>query len=551
MGKPVHAKRRIHLLSQEPVNEAAVSTADVCGPAPRGSLALPGRALNSVAAHTPAEKQGFPVITGARLTGLGVEVFLARAVRAMPPFQVISRTAWRLDPSSRALLDEQAARHFSPPCPALVTLGDDQRGAHLLVNLTTAGAIVLHGSPEHVREFLTRMRAPGRRIEDHRMPQVILFATPLTAVQVAAIRELACADTVTANLAAIVGADDGAFLAGSWKLQAAPGQFNPLPAINCEVVLQRLSADPSGHLTERAGTSAETLGPDPRIVPAARQEQETIAPTADPDFSIPVVCVLGRVLVTGRDTAAIGSGKRNLLPELAAYLRLNPGSTAEEVSRAMGGPRGPWTASTRASNMSRLRAWLGRDPDGRNYVPALGEGQLYTLSPGVGCDWEIFRHLASRGLKRCNQGTEDSGIAYLQAAMGLVRGQPFSGGCGPHSYTWAEFRRQEMISAIIEVAHTLAVKLIEAGDPAGARVAATKGLSVEPGSERLYRALFTAEHQAGNAAGIEDAAGRLMVTLAELDLDMEPRTADLLSGLRDHRHGSAVGNPSRQSRNRP
>jgi transcriptional activator len=238
------------------------------------------------------------------------------------------------------------------------------------------------------------------------------------------------------------------------------------------------------------------------------------------------------------DTAAIGSGKRNLLPELAAYLKLNPGSTAEEVSRAMGGPRGPWAASTRASNMSRLRAWMGQDPDGRNYVPALGEGELYTLTPGVGCDWEIFRHLARRGLQRCSQGATDSGITDLQAAMRLVRGQPFSGGAGLYSYVWAEFLRQEMISAIVEVAHTLAVRLMEAGDPAAARVAATQGLSVEPGSELLYRALFTAEHQAGNAAGIEEAAGRLMVTLAELDLDMAPKTADLLNELRNRRHGS-------------
>jgi hypothetical protein len=54
-------------------------------------------------------------------------------------------------------------------------------------------------------------------------------------------------------------------------------------------------------------------------------------------------------------------------------------------------------------------------------------------------------------------------------------------------------------------------------------------------SELLDRDLFRAEHRAGNATGIEEAAGRLMVTLAELDLDMETETAELLEQLRGHR----------------
>jgi len=103
-----------------------------------------------------------------------------------------------------------------------------------------------------------------------------------------------------------------------------------------------------------------------------------------------------------------------------------------------------------------------------------------------------------------------------------------------------------MISAVVDVAHALAVRLTEAGDPAGARGAVARGLDVEPGSELLYRDLFRAEHRAGNAAGIAEAAERLMVTLAGLGLEMEPDTAELLSKLRlrDHRAARVVGSGS-------
>ena len=123
----------------------------------------------------------------------------------------------------------------------------------------------------------------------------------------------------------------------------------------------------------------------------------------------------------------------------------------------------------------------------------------------------------------------EAGLSQLEVAQ--------IAGCA-QSTIWrieAGERGQEMIAAIVDVAHALAERLTEAGDPAAARAAAARGLEVEPGSELLYRDLFRAEHRAGNAAGIEEAAERLMVTLAELDLDMEPETADLLSRLRGRR----------------
>jgi hypothetical protein len=600
--------RRIRMSSQMSTVERGLRMT-----AEPGSVALLDRALRSLAACVAARDAVLPVITGALVTGQGVELLLAEAAAPVPPFTSSNVTSWRLDTGSKALLGAAAAAGVSAPFPALVTLGDSQDGAHTLVDLVTAGAISLHGSSRHVREVLTaialelagspwadyivvncagfgaelpqligtgrlryadgtdgilaEMRAQASEVTDvlassgvtsigearssgvggdSWTPQILLSATPLTPDQFAVVSDLVSADTGTVNLAAVIAAaDDGAALPGPWQLDVTPGRMNVLPQLDREIRLQRVTDEQYSHFTaDLTVASDETdvaadnwpeVPGEPEILPPVGLQQVTEPLVEEPDEpAAPYIRVLGRVEVAGRDVAGIESGKRNLMPELAAYLRLNQGRGAEEISRAMGGPRGPWAPSTRASNMSRLRAWLGRDPSGKNYIPALGEGQLYTLAGGVGCDWEDFQHLARSGLQRCKAGETDAGIDDLRSAMRLVRGQPFSG-AGPHSYVWAEFLKQEMISAIVDVAHALAVNLMEVGEPAGARKAATQGLTVEPGSELLYRDLFKAEHQAGNAAGIEEAAERLMVTLAELGLDMEPTTAELLEQLRNPR----------------
>jgi hypothetical protein len=278
--------------------------------------------------------------------------------------------------------------------------------------------------------------------------------------------------------------------------------------------------------------AASKLAPDDDTLGVAAGEQ-----VARLDPNAPEIRVLGRVEIAGRDTSEIDPRRRNQLPELAAYLHLNPRRSAEVVSRALGGPRGAWSAKTRAANMSRLRSWFGRDAAGNLYVPTQGQGQLYTLV-GVRCDWDRFQAIAQRGMARIATSDSMRGIADLRAALDLIRGQPFAS-AGPASYIWAEHLKQEMISAIVDAVHALATTLIDTGDPTGARSVIAKGLDIEPGSELLYRDLFRAEHRAGNIAGIDDAAERLLLVLHKLDMDPEPETAELLEQLRPHRRRSS------------
>ncbi|MFI0448044.1 BTAD domain-containing putative transcriptional regulator [Actinomadura sp. 6N118] len=291
----------------------------------------------------------------------------------------------------------------------------------------------------------------------------------------------------------------------------------------------------AGHVDEaRKDSSAAAAG---TTSPAWDREDAADLLHLDPDA--PEIRVLGRVEIAGRDVNDVEVGKRNLLPELAAFLHLKSGCSAEEVSRALGGPRGPWSQSTRASNMSRLRTWFGRDSQGRLYVPTQTQGRLYTLS-GVRCDWDRFQALGRRGLAHRVAGDRLRAVKDLQAALSIVRGQPFAGS-GPSSYVWAEHVKQLMISVIVDVTHALAVTLTETGNAPAARTAIAKGLEIEPGSELLFRDLIRAEHRAGNMAGIDEAVERLILILYELELEMEPETAQLLEQLRPARRRVGSG----------
>ncbi|HKA69281.1 MAG TPA: LysM peptidoglycan-binding domain-containing protein [Actinomycetes bacterium] len=236
----------------------------------------------------------------------------------------------------------------------------------------------------------------------------------------------------------------------------------------------------------------------------------------------PQVCVLGPVQVMNA-TGDVGE-RRASLTELAAFLALNPGSQHHTVTEALW-PGRRTDAPTRNSQMSRLRRWLGRDPGGSFYLPMVNESDGYNFAPTVGCDWRRFKSLARRGI-----AAGPDGIGQLQAALDLVRGQPFAG-VSPRRYAWAEHLKQDMISAVVDVAHALTVRMLEARDPYGARRAAAKGLLAAPEAELLWRDLLRAEYGAHNTVGIQHAIDRLSALNDELGVDMEPETIALIEEL--------------------
>ncbi|MEU2769805.1 LysM peptidoglycan-binding domain-containing protein [Streptomyces diastaticus] len=269
-----------------------------------------------------------------------------------------------------------------------------------------------------------------------------------------------------------------------------------------------------------------------RIVPRPSAATSTVlaalaTPSAEPEG--PQVQVLGPVALTGAQ-GRVGSNRHNHLLEIAAWLVLHPGLGRQDLDNAIW-PGLRKTSSTRNTAISRLRSWLGTnphlpadDPQGA-YLPAVTDG-VYRLGPAVTSDWDRFKELYQQGMHHDGQ---DADVA-LAHALALVRGRPFAD-VDPSKYCWAEADIQEMISAIVDVAHELAERRRQVRDYRAAAQAVTKGMLVDSQSELLYRDLFTICHEMGDREGLERAAAQLARINMEEGVDSSPETVGLLRTL--------------------
>jgi two-component SAPR family response regulator len=228
----------------------------------------------------------------------------------------------------------------------------------------------------------------------------------------------------------------------------------------------------------------------------------------------PEVLVLGPVEVRFANGEDAGSARRRKLSELAAFIALHPGADNHGIDDAVW-PTRRVSTSTRNSATSRLRRWLGTDPDGEPWLPLVPDRGQYRFRPGVRCDWHEFQVLTKRGLAR-----GPGFLEHLERALSLVRGRPFAG-VDPAAFTWAEYDTQEMISAITDVAHLVSAARLGAGDLEGARSAAARGLVVEPCSERLTQDAIRAANAVGDSAEAERLVERLRTRLSAIDPDAE------------------------------
>lgn len=226
----------------------------------------------------------------------------------------------------------------------------------------------------------------------------------------------------------------------------------------------------------------------------------------------------------------VESNRRNGLLEIASWLALHPGLSRQDLDDAIW-PGIRILSDTRNTAISKLRAWLGRDPllpaddPQAAYLPPVKDG-IYSFNDDVTSDWSQFQELYQMGMHHDGPPAD---IALAQA-LALVRGRPFSD-IDPAKYTWAEAHIQEMISAIVDVAHELAERRRHVRDYRAAAQAVTKGLTCDAQSELLYRDLFTICHEMGDKDGLERAAHRLARINVENGCDSSPETVGLLRTL--------------------
>ncbi|WP_129710866.1 BTAD domain-containing putative transcriptional regulator [Haloactinopolyspora alba] len=235
-----------------------------------------------------------------------------------------------------------------------------------------------------------------------------------------------------------------------------------------------------------------------------------------PGRQVPTLAMLGPVSVV--HTAELGErNKRGQLTELAMFIAMNPGCDVDAIDEAIW-PGSTVTRITRNTAISKLRRWLGTDAHGAPLLPRT-EGR-YAFLPEVRSDWQEWCDLLP-------DGPASASTSELRAALALVRGRPFSGR-GRRPYAWADHQAQEMIAAIVDACHELAVRMMNAGEPREALRAALLGLTVEPGVELLWRDRLKAEVQLGDRSTVLASVEQLRVTADELGGDLEDDTERLV-----------------------
>ncbi|MEU6278650.1 hypothetical protein ABZ871_40635 [Streptomyces populi] len=268
-----------------------------------------------------------------------------------------------------------------------------------------------------------------------------------------------------------------------------------------------------------APANAAAKAHDPKTVadePAAQAEEHEAH-----DLYAPEIRVLGPVEVTGVDNT--GHGPK--MAQLAALLYFRPGRSADVLCAAMD-PISPWSTSTLNARVQGLRSCLGSDCVGSPYVPRRKAGEdPYRLAAGMRCDWTHFLQLVERALP-----LGPVGLANLEKALTLVRGKPFGGKPLP----WAEPYQQEMVTRIIDVAHTVATYRTPAGshrDLNAARQAVAIALDVDDTAELIYRDWLRIENAAQNRPGLHTAITRIQQVNRALDCSLETETEQLIDQL--------------------
>lgn len=226
----------------------------------------------------------------------------------------------------------------------------------------------------------------------------------------------------------------------------------------------------------------------------------------------PSLRMLGPIELTGAAGSEPTRSRQQLL-ETCGWLLEHPGSTAVAMSSALLIAEG-----TRRSNVSRLRSWLGTDPQGNLYLPDAYSGRI-ALSADVSSDWQRMQLLLGRGADRAP-------ASALVAALELVRGAPLAD-AAPGQWHWADELRIDMVSAVRDTGLVLVDHALGQADIDLARWAAARALTAAPEDELLLSARIRTEHQAGNRREVERLVSRLTQQARILGIDLLPETVVL------------------------
>ncbi|MFS0886673.1 BTAD domain-containing putative transcriptional regulator [Aeromicrobium sp. 179-A 4D2 NHS] len=493
-----------------------------------------------------------------------VELHLAPAVpEAVPGWEAVDDGAiWRSTEDLAAL----EAPDADPAYPSLVSLGVDNQGRDVLVDLASSGGLITIGGDLHVSsEVVTSLALQAAVSPWSRSVRVLATGLPASIASVAErislvadvdsaaseleegrgtdvltgrlrddeVTVLAVGSTIpsyamqrVASIAAgrpgLAAVAIGEHEAARWRLHVDENGTLHVPQLGLAVTANRIGA----HHAEAVAALFASAGLTTR--PGDGERVAIALPRRDADDAAWLtatarVGVLGPVAVEGPGDA--DDRRASVMTEIVTFLALHPEGVHPTVLAGAVWPLGV-TPEVRDANIERARVWLGSDREGGHRLRESLDGRL-SLGPDVVCDWDAFRHLVIAS-RRAEFPRDE--IDLLRRALKLIRGPAFED--APRGrYAWvATLDLPRTIGElVIDAALRLATLLQDGGDPAGAAAAAGAILRVYPTHDEAWRIVLRARHATGGTSAVAVAVQQLEEALQGEPLD--PTTATLIDEL--------------------
>lgn len=378
-------------------------------------------------------------------------------------------------------------------------------------------------SADEACEYLTtvcatrRLELGARLLDDVRAcpdlapewhPVVVLFAEPVTASQ---------ARTIEAALG--LGRTGVCAVIPEWQGNTQIRFDGDTAALDGDHFRPQLLTTPARRaLVELfAGTLDDATEPAGWWSPAAPRRSLTehiLDPETEPPSPLspppaPSLVLLGEPALEGATGQEPRRAQQQCV-EYAAWLLLHPGSTATTMSRALCVAEG-----TRRSNLSRLRAWLGSDEDGRRFLPEAYQGRI-SLDERVTSDWHRVRALIPGTVNAASDRA-------LRQALTLISGQPL--GTAVARWPWARTFHDDMVGFLVDVACELTDRCLAGGYFDEALWAIEQGRLVGPNHDELRIRAVRARHLMGDGAGTQAEIATLIQTIRDENRQMRPEHA--------------------------
>ncbi len=537
--------------------------------------------LRSLALECRRQGVALPPAYGAVVDDDSVELLLAPAV----PETVDGWTAlangrrWRHERTD----DEASSPREVAPYPALVSLGVDDQGRDVMVDLEAAGGIVsLVGDADVAEEVAAaiavqaattawsgavRVIASGlpnglEQIGDERIRVTddLRAELPELEQQITGLRDevlsgrlrrrgqlpsylVVCGHApereVAERLGALAGAGRQSFSvvvagehkAARWRLRVDEHGILTVPLLDLTLTANRIDPSQVSAVAELFDASREPDRPEDgdrvRIPEPLRPHDDAAWTTASRR-----VGVLGRVTVQG--AGDLPADRTAIATELVAFLALHPEGVHPHVLGGILWPRGV-TADVQEATIARARQWLGSASDGSHLLRSDVDGRL-SLADEVVCDWDCARTLLISARSAASPSDE---VDLLRRALKLVRGEVFDGVPeGRYGWIARDDVTRTMVRVVVDGAHRLA-ELFSDDDPGGAAMAAESGLRISPGSQLLWRDLMRARYAETGVAGVQRTLDQMSEALHSIPL--EPETEALAQELLPEAGSMATG----------